>query len=83
MASLAVDKPIFEDLISDETVDFDRLLSQLNQAQKQCIELFYFEKKSYKEIAELNGFDLKQVKSHIQNGKKRLKKIILNEVKSL
>jgi DNA-directed RNA polymerase specialized sigma24 family protein len=37
------------------------------------LQLFYFEKKSYKEIADLTGFSIKQVKSHIQNGKRNVK----------
>ena len=39
--------------------------------------MFYFSQKSYKEIAELTGFDLKQVKSHIQNAKRNLKNILI------
>ena len=41
--------------------------------QKQCLELFYLEQKSYREISGLTGFDFKQVKSHLQNGKRNLK----------
>ena len=48
-------------------------LEQLNEEQKQCIILFYLEKRSYQEIAESTGFTLMQVKSYIQNGKRNLK----------
>jgi RNA polymerase sigma-70 factor (ECF subfamily) len=48
-------------------------LEELNLEQKQCIILFYLEKRSYQEIAETTGFTLMQVKSHIQNGKRNLK----------
>ncbi len=48
-------------------------LSRLNDLQKQCVELFYLQKKSYQEVAELTGFSLKQVKSHLQNGKRNLR----------
>jgi RNA polymerase sigma-70 factor (ECF subfamily) len=41
--------------------------------QKQCIELFYLQQKCYKEIVELTGYDIKKVKSYIQNGKRNLK----------
>jgi RNA polymerase sigma-70 factor (ECF subfamily) len=47
-------------------------IEQLNDHQKICIELFYLQKKSYKEVADETGFDLKKVKSHIQNGKRNL-----------
>jgi RNA polymerase sigma-70 factor (ECF subfamily) len=48
-------------------------LENLKGEQKECIVLFYFKKKSYREISELTGFDEKKVKSHIQNGKRNLK----------
>ena len=48
-------------------------LDQLNDEQKTCVSLFYLNKKSYLEIAELTGFTDTQVKSYIQNGKRNLK----------
>ena len=48
-------------------------LDELNKEQKQCVTLFYLEKRSYQEIAEQTGFSLMQVKSYIQNGKRNLK----------
>ena len=48
-------------------------LEELNKEQKLCIILFYLEKRSYQEIAEINGFTLMQVKSYIQNGKRNMK----------
>lgn len=53
-------------------------LQQLNDAQKICITLFYLEKKSYNEVSHKTGFSLQEVKSHIQNGKRNLKNIMLN-----
>ncbi len=55
-------------------------LTELNKDQKTCIELFYLQEKSYKEISDITGFDDKQVKSFLQNGKRNLK-IILTEKK--
>ncbi|MBC6493104.1 RNA polymerase sigma factor [Flavihumibacter stibioxidans] len=51
-------------------------LQSLNKEQQQCVTLFYLEKKSYHQVAELTGFNLQQVKSFIQNGKRNLKLII-------
>jgi RNA polymerase sigma factor (sigma-70 family) len=48
-------------------------LQQLNADQQQCVTLFYLEKKSYQEVADVTGYTLMQVKSHIQNGKRNLK----------
>jgi RNA polymerase sigma-70 factor (ECF subfamily) len=41
-------------------------------AQQACIRLFFYEGKSYREIAAHTGYTLKQVKSHLQNGRRRL-----------
>jgi len=45
----------------------------LKTEQKTCIQLFYFQEKSYQEIADSTGYSLKQVKSYLQNGKRKLK----------
>lgn len=53
-------------------------LQQLNPDQRQCVNLFYLQKKSYAEVAEITGFTMLQVKSHIQNGKRNLKLLMKN-----
>lgn len=82
-----------EHIPDEENIDFAQLIDQeitekqlheaittLKEEQRICIELFYFQQKSYQEITELTKFDLKQVKSNIQNGKRNLK-IKLEQVK--
>jgi RNA polymerase sigma-70 factor (ECF subfamily) len=49
-------------------------LHTLNPEQKQCVELFFLEEKSYHEIVEMTGFSLPKVKSFLQNGKRNIKK---------
>jgi RNA polymerase sigma factor (sigma-70 family) len=56
-------------------------LDELNKEQKQCVTLFYLEKRSYQEIAQTTGFTLMQVKSHIQNGKRNLKILLEQKMK--
>lgn len=51
-------------------------VSALGEEQRLCIELFYLKDKSYKEISDMTGMSEKQVKSHIQNGKRNLKLIL-------
>ena len=51
-------------------------LEELNPEQKTCVTLFYLQKKSYQEIVEITGFNLLQVKSYIQNGKRNLKILV-------
>lgn len=53
--------------------NMETALRQLNPEQLQCVTLFYLEKKSYQEITQVSGYNLLQVKSHIQNGKRNLK----------
>ena len=48
-------------------------IEELKQEQKQCVQLFLLEKKSYQQVNVQTGIDLKKVKSHIQNGKRNLK----------
>lgn len=66
-------------------IEKDRLLqkmelaiNKLNPEQQHCIKLFYLEKKSYSEVAEITGFTLMQVKSYLQNGKRNLKLLMEN-----
>lgn len=54
-------------------------LEQLNENQKTCVRLFYLEEKSYREIASETGFELNQIRSYIQNGKRNLRKILLQK----
>lgn len=49
-------------------------LNTLNPEQKQCVELFFLEEKSYQEIVEITGLSLSNVKSFLQNGKRNIKK---------
>lgn len=53
-----------------------KCLAELKEEQRKCIELMYLEGKSYKEIADNTGFELKHVKSYIQNGKRNLKTML-------
>jgi RNA polymerase sigma-70 factor (ECF subfamily) len=48
-------------------------VTRLSEEQKQCIELFYFKQKSYKEVSDLTGYSVNEVKSYLQNGKRNLK----------
>ena len=48
-------------------------IEQLKHEQKQCIELFYYKKLCYQEIADRLKISEKKVKSYLQNGKRNLK----------
>lgn len=57
---------------------FDEAMAALPEAQRVCIRLFYLsgERKKYDEVAAATGYSIKEVKTHIQNGKRNLKKTI-------
>jgi RNA polymerase sigma-70 factor (ECF subfamily) len=48
-------------------------LGQLNSEQRQAVELFYLQGKSYREIAPLMDIDVNSVRSFLQNGRRNLK----------
>ena len=51
-------------------------LSQLPAEQRRCLELFYLEEKSYQEVMTATGLALNLVKSHLQNGRRMLKRTL-------
>ena len=53
-------------------------ITNLSADQQQCIRMFYLEKKCYKDIAAATGYNIKKVKSDIQNGKRNLKIFLKN-----
>lgn len=54
----------------------EQALVELPLEQRRCLELFFLEKKCYRDIAAETGFDLKKVKSYLQNGKRNLKRYL-------
>lgn len=48
-------------------------IEKLKAEQKECIRMFYFNNKCYRDIAERMKIEEKKVKSYIQNGKRNLK----------
>ena len=51
----------------------ERCIEKLPGAQRESIRLFFFEQRSYADIADATSYDIKGVKSYIQNGKRNLK----------
>lgn len=63
----------FEIEFSNESNALHDCLGQLPELQLTCVRFFYFEDKSYKEIAGLLAEEIGKVRSHIQNGRRNLK----------
>ena len=59
----------------------EEAVDELNEEQKVCINLFYLQKQSYQQITERTGYNMMQVKSYIQNGKRNLKIILERKLK--
>ncbi len=75
IADFSVENMPIQHLQEDEAdeVVLKKYLNELNEEQRLCVELMYLEGLSYKAIADKTGYDLNQVKSYIQNGKRNLK----------
>ena len=58
---------------AEEHLALKECIEDLKAEQKKCIQLFYFENKSYQEIAVVLHMEEKKVKSYLQNGKRNLK----------
>lgn len=67
-----------EDAEIFRTENLKRMLNKLKKEQEECIRMMYLENKSYKEITQITGYSLNQVKSYIQNGKRNLKFLIMS-----
>ncbi|GAB5527215.1 MAG: sigma-70 family RNA polymerase sigma factor [Roseivirga sp.] len=62
-----------EEALEEDLSKLEVCIGKLKNEQETCIRLFYLEKKSYQEIELITGFELKKVKSHVQNGRRNLK----------
>jgi len=58
--------------------DLEQAITQLKEEQQLCITLFFLQEKRYNEVSEITGFTIKQVKSYIQNGKRNLANLMLD-----
>lgn len=66
-------EPVFEYELPQGTSTLERCLAELSELQRACVQWFYYEDKSYKEIADIMSEELGKVRSHIQNGRRNLK----------
>ncbi len=61
----------------------NRCLKKLVEEQRDAIQLFYLDKKSYQEISDLQGQEVKTIKSFLQNGRRNLKICIERRMKRM
>lgn len=79
--SQLAERSLWEDLPAEVKWQRDRQverlqlgMARLKKEQRECLHHFYFEQFSYKDIAAELELPVKAVKSHIQNGKRNLRK---------
>lgn len=70
-----------EELDKDQEEALNYCMAKLSEPQKISICKFFYEEMSYSDIVESTGYDLKSVKSYIQNGKRNLKLCIESRLK--
>jgi len=71
------DQRLDEKLQKDELIEsLIVVLEELKHEQHICIQLFYLQKKSYEEVAKITNYSMKEVKSHLQNGRRNLKLLL-------
>lgn len=67
-----VPSSVVEDLTLHASID--ELFAPLSEPQIRCVKLFRFNGLTYEQIAEFTGMDVGAVRSHIQNGMKRMRR---------
>lgn len=72
MESAPEEHPEGENLEND-LKKLEKCIEKLVAEQQRCVRMFFLEEICYRDIAVQTGFDLNQVKSYIQNGKRNLK----------
>jgi len=66
--------PIDKELKKQAEIDvLNACIEALKNEQKNCVKMFYIQKLCYQDIVEQTGYQIKKVKSYIQNGKRNLK----------
>jgi len=73
MQSQTVLHPFMEEATNGKLTALPKCLDSLKGEQKSCVQLFYFEGKSYQDIAQEKEVPIGKIRSYIQNGRRNLK----------
>jgi RNA polymerase sigma-70 factor (ECF subfamily) len=77
MHSLKELHPINENGADNPNIHYlKECVEELPDEQQNCIKWFYYEEKSYKDIADIEQIPLGKVRSYIQNGRRNLKNCV-------
>ncbi len=83
MQSEEIVHPFTEDLSLEREKALEMCIEKLTGEQKECVQLFYYKGKSYKEIAEMKMEAVGRIRSYIQNGRRNLKSCIEKQGKAI
>jgi len=73
MQSAEILHPFMEEATNGKLTALSECLDSLKGVQKNCVQLFFFEGKSYQDIAQEKNLPIGKVRSSIQNGRRNLK----------
>ncbi|MBA3663483.1 MAG: sigma-70 family RNA polymerase sigma factor [Bacteroidetes bacterium] len=74
---------LIEQVKEDEMLEYMNIcLPSLKESQRVCLELFYLKGMSYQQISEQTKYSVNEIKSHIQNGKRNLKLMLAEKIKT-
>ncbi len=59
--------------------NLENAIENLPNEQRECIKLFYWKGNTYSQITQITGYDYKQIKSYLQNGRRTLKKVLSHQ----
>lgn len=76
METAAVAHLLSEGSDEEALAALEKCLEKLPEKQRESIRLFFYEKRSYADIADITSYTEKGVKSYIQNGKRNLRACI-------
>jgi RNA polymerase sigma-70 factor (ECF subfamily) len=63
----------FEYELPKQTDPLNKCLAELTEQQRNCVQWFYYEDHSYKDIADMIKEEIGKVRSYIQNGRRNLR----------
>ncbi|NNF35805.1 MAG: sigma-70 family RNA polymerase sigma factor [Saprospiraceae bacterium] len=75
-AQLMYSEEVFHPDSNDDDSEVKQLkkcMETLSDDQRNCVNMFYFQKRSYEEITKATKYSWGQVRSYIQNGRRNLK----------
>jgi len=73
MESESVMTLLGEEVDNEQEEALNYCMAKLSEPQRISVTKFFYEDMSYADIVEVTGYDMKNVKSYIQNGKRNLK----------